>query len=100
MSDVLIQPLADGSYQVSGELTLFTVGSVLGRNILPLGDHGAMLRLDLSQVSYADSGGLALLIAWARQAREADKSLIFYGVSGKLASLARVTGVDRVLSFQ
>lgn len=100
MNEVQISSRDEGGYLVTGELTLATVGEVLRQNILPLPHGQEEMVLDLSKVSHVDSGGLALLIAWARQARASGCLLKFCGVSGKMASLARVTGVDRVLSFQ
>jgi len=92
--------LSANRYRVSGVLTLTSVAQAWRQRLLPDAAPGVELVLDLSNVSHVDSGGLALLIAWTRQARGAGYSLVFSGVSARMASLAQVTGVDRVLTIQ
>jgi phospholipid transport system transporter-binding protein len=54
--------------------------------------------VDLSAVSHADSSGLAVLLAWLRTSREAGGSLKFVGLPESLQSLARLYGIDTLLS--
>lgn len=52
------------------------------------------LSLDWSEVSYANSAALALLLQWTRQAQAANKSLISLSVPEFLVQLARLSQLE------
>ncbi|MFO1369740.1 MAG: STAS domain-containing protein [Marinagarivorans sp.] len=52
------------------------------------------LNLDWSEVSYANSAALALLLQWTRQAQAANKSLISLSVPEFLVQLARLSQLE------
>lgn len=52
---------------------------------------------DFSEVSRIDSAGLALLLAWYRQANAANKRIQFRAVPKKLQSLLEVTATENIL---
>jgi phospholipid transport system transporter-binding protein len=56
--------------------------------------------VDLSAVSHADSSGLAVLLDWLRTSRKAGGSLRFVALPEALQSLARLYGIDTLLSAE
>lgn len=59
----------------------------------------AQPRIDLSQVPFVDSAGLAVLLVVARQAREQGKALRLVA-TGSPRRVLRITGIDRVLTVE
>lgn len=59
----------------------------------------AQPRIDLSDVPFLDSAGLAVLLVLARQAREQSKSLRVVA-TGSPRRVLRITGIDRVLTVE
>jgi len=53
--------------------------------------------VDLGEVSEMDSALLALLLAWLREARLHDRTLVFTNLPESLRTIARLYGVDRLL---
>lgn len=100
MAEVVVKAAEGGVYTVSGQLTLDTVARAADQELVTFSKSGDSCTIDLSGVNHADSSGLALLITWAREADKNQCKLQFRGLSGKLLSLAKVTGVDRVLNLQ
>lgn len=56
--------------------------------------------VDLSGVSHADSSALAVLLDWLRTSRKAGGSLKFVALPESLQSLARLYGIDTLLSAE
>lgn len=54
--------------------------------------------VDLSAVTHADSSGLGVLLDWLRSSLQAGGSLKFVALPQALQSLARLYGVDALLS--
>ena len=53
---------------------------------------------DLGGVRQADSSGVALLLAWQRQARAAGQRLTFINVPANIDALTQLYGLDGVLA--
>ena len=53
---------------------------------------------DLAGIIRADSAGVALLLEWRRRAREAGLKLHYVNLPSQLQAIARVVGVDDILS--
>lgn len=53
---------------------------------------------DLGGIVRADSAGVALLLEWRRRAREAGVRLRYVNLPSQLQVIARVAGVDGILS--
>jgi phospholipid transport system transporter-binding protein len=87
------------TYQVSGELTLETARSVKEDSDKRFADATAM-NIDLSKVSRADSAGLALLVAWMRQANASDKAISFRHVPAQMLAIAHASGLDAILPIK
>lgn len=55
--------------------------------------------IDLAGVSYSDSAGLALLLAWYREALKQGKSIRFTAPPANMLALLAVSGLDELISF-
>ena len=55
------------------------------------------VNINLVELKQTDSSGLALLIAWIRDAKEQQKELKLYNFPRFLADLSRVSGLDAIL---
>jgi len=87
------------TYHVSGELTLETARVVKEDTDKRFVTATAM-NIDLSKVSRADSAGLALLVAWMRQANETDKVISFRHVPAQMLAIANASGLDAILPIK
>ena len=54
-------------------------------------------KIDLSEVTQSDSAGAALLIAWARFAKQQDCKIQFVHLPPQLLTIARLSNLDTVL---
>ena len=98
MADAQLVENEDGSWLLQGDLVFATVLTVLqhaGVNML----GNRQLRVDLRDVTRADSAGLALLVEWLRESEIAGNSIEFVNVPAQLLSIARVCGLDDILSL-
>ena len=77
--------------QVSGRLTMETVGELLNLGAPPTGQ--AEWVVDLARVEAVDSAAVSLLLAWLRAARRSRVQLCFAHVPQNLLSLASLYGV-------
>lgn len=84
-------------HKLSGDITFDTVPQLWRQTAAMLAD-GDALTIDLSEVKRADSAALALLIGWLRRARQAHRHIEFRHIPDNLLAMARVTGVDGMLS--
>ncbi|MEO7149743.1 MAG: STAS domain-containing protein [Rhodanobacteraceae bacterium] len=81
---------------LSGALTFATAAHALadaGRALA----HGAQTRLDLAEVTGADSAGLACVLALIADASRAGRRLIVVNLPEGLRALAQVCGVEPLL---
>jgi phospholipid transport system transporter-binding protein len=98
MADAQLLDNGDGSWLLQGELDFASVPSVLthaGMNML--GKH--QVTVDLKGVTRADSAGLALLVEWLRESEIAGNTIKFVNVPAQLLSIARVCGLEEILSL-
>ena len=58
----------------------------------------AQCELDLSAVTYSSSVGIALVLGWIRAAQKAGKALAIKNIPADMLALARVSGLDAVLT--
>jgi phospholipid transport system transporter-binding protein len=93
-----LQRLAPGHYALSGVLGLATVTALRREGLQQfMADSGA-LHVDLSAVSAADSGGLALLVDWLAWAGATGRELHYAQLPASLLALARISEVSELLS--
>ena len=98
MADAQLVENDDGSWLLQGELGYLSVPSVLqhaGVNML----GKEQIKVDLKGVTRADSAGLALLVEWLRESESAGNSIEFVNVPAQLLSIARVCGLEEILSL-
>jgi phospholipid transport system transporter-binding protein len=84
-------------FSINGDLSFETVPQWW--NALQNHMKGESLHLDLTQISRADSAGLAMLVSVLGQAQKNHCTLQFQGAPAQLRQLARVSGVDHLLPF-
>ncbi|MDB6061809.1 MAG: anti-sigma-factor antagonist [Verrucomicrobiaceae bacterium] len=58
----------------------------------------AQCNLDLSAISYSSSAGIALLLGWLRVAKKQQKTLHILRIPDDMVALARVGGLEDLLS--
>ena len=80
---------------VSGAVTLGNAATLLDEGKRHLAE--GVQTVDLGEVSEMDSALLALLLAWLREARLHDRTLVFTNLPESLRTIARLYGVDRLL---
>lgn len=85
-----------GRWAVCGDLGLETAAGMLARGAAAFAGQ-PRVEVDLSGVTDADSAGLAVLIEWARGARQSGRSITFHALPARLAELARIGGVAELL---
>lgn len=87
----------EGLIAVTGPMTFATAGTLLALGMPRFAGQPA-LTVDLSDVTDVDSAGLALLIEWLRQARAEQRTVTFRGIPDKLLAIARLSGVEALLT--
>jgi anti-sigma B factor antagonist len=99
MEDLQVVPIALEDAQLvlclAGELDLATVGPVRAR-LRELDDEPVVL--DLSELTFTDSTGLALLLEEQARARRRGTQLQIRGAGGQTLELLKRTGVLALLS--
>lgn len=105
------QPHTDHDAIVSVSLTenqdrLAVVGSISFKNVVKLRNTGKRLlaqktpvqiTVDLQAVESSDNSGLVLLLAWIRDARHVNKSLVFQNVPVFLQRMSQVFGLETII---
>ena len=87
-----------GNWLLQGELDFESVPSMLQHaGARMLGND--RLEVDLRDVTRADSAGLALLVEWLRESESAGNEIVFVNVPDQLLSIARVCGLEHILSL-
>ena len=97
MSEARLDRKASGEFALVGDLSFASVPGLVGLGA-SLFEGVDASRLDLSQVARSDSAGLALLVSWVRLARQQGKQLRFEQIPSQLLGMARVSGVDHLLT--
>lgn len=90
--------LSDGVLIVSGEVTADTVVGLRKQGEKLIRSVSADLVVDLDGLVTAHSVVLSMLLCWQRLAHQADITLSFRGVSGRLVSLAALSNLDDQLA--
>jgi phospholipid transport system transporter-binding protein len=95
--EVTVEKRADGSIALSGEITLLNAHRLLeaSKNWFA-GDQAVIV--DLGGLRRSDSGGLALLLEWARRARSAGREIRYQHVPDQIRDLAKFCNLDGILS--
>jgi anti-anti-sigma factor len=65
----------------------------------PTAPHPPRLILDLSQTSYIDSGGLRVVVAAWRRARQAGGDMVLHGLNERLREIFGMVGFDQIITI-
>jgi ABC-type transporter Mla MlaB component len=92
-----LQSLGEGTFRVTSDLTTETVPDLWAQSkkLFPPTDASS-INIDVSNVVQVDSGGLALLVAWARWANFRDKKFALHGKSDQLAVLIENNQLEKL----
>jgi phospholipid transport system transporter-binding protein len=90
----------DGHAQVTGELTLDTVGKVFREAELALSRGRHIADVDLAAVSRVDSSGLALLLEWQSVAHRGGRVMRIRNAPPGLLSLTRLCEASDLMEFE
>lgn len=86
-----------GRTLVKGPLNFATVGPLLAAGSAAIAADKAR-EIDLAGVPAGDSAGLALMVEWLSVARAADRPLHFLNIPAQFLQLARLTGLEPLLT--
>lgn len=92
-----LQSLGNGNFRVSSDLTMDTAPELWAqsRKMFPP-TEASSINIDVSNVIQVDSGGLALLVSWARWANFRDKQFHLHGCPEKLAVLIENNQLEKL----
>lgn len=92
-----IEVVAPGRLQARGEMSFATAGAALqaGLALIPRGEERTV---DLSQVTEADSAGLAVLVEWLATARVRSARIHYQGIPAQILAVARISDLDELLT--
>jgi anti-sigma B factor antagonist len=85
---------------LSGTVTYRTVEKVWKDGLVKIKGGLNKLLVDLGGLTQCDSSGLALCVAWGREAHAQKKNIDFINVPVFVQDLVRVYGLDKVLSIK
>jgi phospholipid transport system transporter-binding protein len=86
----------DGVIHISGALDRHTARQAYEKANVYFNGVDA-LTIDLKEVSFTDSAGLAVLLAWIRRSKAQAVRLTFVNLPEKMKDLSRVSGLDHLL---
>jgi anti-sigma B factor antagonist len=85
---------------VGGEIDLLTAASLVEAAAEPLGTSPATLVLDLSEVTFCDSAGVAALVKIYHRATGQGTDLRVQGAGQMVRHVLEISGVDRVITVE
>lgn len=100
MTAARIEERGEGSFAVTGEMSFATVPGLWAQSRDAFADGKGALEIDLSAVERADSAGLALLVAWTREARREDKAVRYIDPPEQLLALAEASKLNSLLNLE
>lgn len=91
--------MSDGaaSFRPEGRVTLETLMDLRTRGEAAIAEAGESVVFDLSGIDNGNSAGVALLIAWFREAERLEKRIEFRGVPKDLRDIIGLSGLTDVL---
>jgi anti-sigma B factor antagonist len=84
--------------RLTGEIDMYTAGSVREAALDAMRKHAANIRIDLSGVTFLDSTGLEVLLATRRRATLEGGELQLVDPARTVVRVLEVTGVDRLFN--
>ena len=86
-----------GHLEARGAMSYESAAQAL-RAGLALIPQGGECTIDLSQVTEADSAGLAVLVEWLATARVRKTSIRYQGIPAQILAVARISDLDELLT--
>jgi phospholipid transport system transporter-binding protein len=99
MAEARFTDMGGGHWLLEGELGFTTVPELLQHAGADMCGVDSIC-VDLKGVTRVDSAGLALLIQWLRESERAGLPISFVNVPVQLLSIARVCGLEEILSLK
>jgi anti-sigma B factor antagonist len=93
----MANPSRPTTVRLSGEIDIFTSAALRRQLMSTLCYSTSLLVLDLSQVTFCDAAGLAVLVGIQRRARTMGITLALSAPRPFMSRLLRITGLDRGL---
>ena len=97
VSSFELNQTTEGGFELIGEMSFETAAQILKSSERSFAQH-AETQVNLSQVSKADSAGLALLLEWIGWANHSDVEIRFLNIPKKILAIAQTAEVDELLS--
>lgn len=85
---------------MSGEVDAFTAPSLKEQLLAVTVEKGMKVELNLSDVSYMDSTGLGVIVAFYKNVTAKGASLVLVGLSQRLQRLFDITGLSGVIHIE
>jgi phospholipid transport system transporter-binding protein len=98
MAEARLIDNGDGTWLLEGELGVTSAPVLLAHAVAALDGRGD-IEVDLKGVTRADSAGLALLVELMRESSRKGSRIAFTHVPSQLLSIARVCGLEEILSL-
>lgn len=94
---VTLRETGTDSFALAGALTFDSVPSVWqeGRRLF---QGRSSITLDLTQVTRADSAGLALMVEWMREANLRKAAIHFRNIPSQMLAIARTSRLEHLLA--
>jgi anti-sigma B factor antagonist len=87
--------------RLSGEIDVSTVGQARALLADAIGDNpGAVVTVDMGDVSFLDSTGIGAMVSALKRARQADGDLRLVGVQPQVMKVFQLTGLTRALEIE
>jgi anti-sigma B factor antagonist len=98
-TQLTVQPVGDDVVRVSGELDIRTCER-LERTAGELADRGRLVALDVSELTFCDSTGLAVLVRLHKRAQAAGGELVLRSPVPRVRNLLTLTGLTRLFRVE
>ncbi|MEK4080153.1 STAS domain-containing protein [Solibacillus sp. FSL W7-1436] len=85
---------------IEGEIDTHTAPILKDELGLIVLSDGLIIKLDLSKVTYMDSSGLGVLVAFYKKVIKENTSLIFINPSAKLTRIFNITGLSQFIDIE
>ncbi|HEX9206700.1 MAG TPA: STAS domain-containing protein [Steroidobacteraceae bacterium] len=97
MADFGITATAPGRLEARGAMSYASAAKALqaGLALIP---HGVECTIDLSNVTEADSAGLAVLVEWLATGRVRRTRIHYEGIPAQILAVARISDLDELLT--
>ena len=91
--------IENNRFEVTGTVSFTTIPELYKLGCQFISQAAAPI-FDLQKVITEDNSGLALLTAWMRFAKQSDKIIYFTNLPDKLKDMAKLSGLDKILTIK